>query len=73
LSLPRATSRTPPYGPDGTFNGFHIDAPLPVEERIDHIFHTRGIEVLSWGALTDSFQGRYPSDHLPVQVLLRLP
>lgn len=69
----RDTSRTPPYGPEGTFNGFHIDAPLPARERIDHIFHTRGIEVLTWGALTDSRQGRYPSDHLPVQVLLRLP
>lgn len=69
----RDTSRTPPYGPEGTFNGFHINAPLPVQERIDHIFHTRGIEVLKWAALTDSRQGRYPSDHLPVQVLLRLP
>lgn len=68
----RATSRTPPYGPEGTFNGFHIDAPLPVQERIDHIFHTPGFEVLKWGALTDSRQGRFPSDHLPVEVLLRL-
>lgn len=69
----RDSSRTPPYGPEGTFNGFRIDAPLPAAERIDHIFHTRGIEVLSWAALTDSRQGRYPSDHLPVAVLLRLP
>ncbi len=69
----RETCRTPPYGPEGTFNGFHIDAPLPAQERIDHIFHTQGIEVLKWGALTDSRHGRYPSDHLPVQVLLRLP
>lgn len=69
----RDTSRTPPYGPEGTFNGFRIDAPLPAQARIDHIFHTRGIEVLRWGALTDSRQGRFPSDHLPVEVLLRLP
>jgi endonuclease/exonuclease/phosphatase family metal-dependent hydrolase len=69
----RATSHTPPYGPEGTFNGFRIDAPLPARERIDHVFHTPGIEVLSWGALTDSREGRYPSDHLPVEVLLRLP
>lgn len=69
----RATSRTPSYGPEGTFNGFRIDAALPEKERIDHIFHTRGIEVLKWGALTDSRQGRFPSDHLPVEVLLRLP
>lgn len=69
----RATSRTPPYGPEGTFNGFRIDAPLPAQQRIDHVFHTRGIQVLKWGALTDSRQGRFPSDHLPVEVLLRLP
>lgn len=69
----RETSLTPPYGPEGTFNDFRIDAPLPAEQRIDHVFHSRGVEVLSWAALTDSRQGRYPSDHLPVQVLLRLP
>lgn len=69
----RATTRTPPYGPEGTFNGFRIDAPLPAAERIDHILHTRGIEVLKWGALTDSRQGRFPSDHLPVEALVRLP
>ena len=69
----RATSRTPPYGPAGTFQGFRIDAPLPEQERIDHIFHTRGIEVLKWGALTDSLRGHFPSDHLPVEALVKLP
>lgn len=69
----RESSLTPPYGPEGTFNDFRIDAPLPADQRIDHVFHSRGVEVLSWAALTDSRQGRYPSDHLPVQVLLRLP
>lgn len=68
----RTTSLTPPYGPDGTFNGFRIDAPLPAAERIDHIFHTRGIDVLTWAALTDSRQGRFPSDHLPVQAVVQL-
>lgn len=69
----RATSRTPPYGPAGTFQAFKIDAPLAEQERIDHIFHTRGIEVLKWGALTDSLRGRFPSDHLPVEALVKLP
>lgn len=67
----RASSLTPPYGPEGTFNGFRIDAPLPEQERIDHVFHSADFEVLKWGALTDSRQGRFPSDHLPVEVLLR--
>lgn len=69
----RATSRTPPYGPAGTFQGFKIDAPLTEQTRIDHIFHTRGIEVLKWGALTDSLRGRFPSDHLPVEATVTLP
>lgn len=69
----RDSSRTPPYGPEGTFQGFRIDAPLGERDRIDHIFHTPGIEVLKWAALTDSRQGRFPSDHLPVQAVVRLP
>lgn len=69
----RASSRTPPYGPAGTFQGFRIDAPLAEQDRIDHVFHTRGIDVLSWAALTDSMHGRFPSDHLPVEVRVRLP
>lgn len=69
----RDSSRTPPYGPAGTFQGFRIDAPLAEQDRIDHIFHTAGIDVLSWAALTDSRQGRFPSDHLPVQAVVRLP
>lgn len=69
----RATSQTPPYGPAGTFQGFRIDAPLGEQDRIDHIFHTAGIQVLKWAALTDSYQGRFPSDHLPIEALVRLP
>lgn len=69
----RDTSLTPPYGPEGSFQGFRIDAPLTTQDRIDHIFHTPGIKVLKWAVLTDSRQGRFPSDHLPVQALVRLP
>ena len=57
-------SATPPYGPVGTFNGFKADAPL--ENRIDYVFVSKGIEVLKYGVLTDQLQQRYPSDHLPV-------
>jgi endonuclease/exonuclease/phosphatase family metal-dependent hydrolase len=57
-------SATPPYGPVGTFNGFKADAPL--ENRIDYVFVSKGIQVLKYGVLTDPLQQRYPSDHLPV-------
>lgn len=57
-------SRAPPYGPVGTFNGFKPDAPLT--DRIDYIFVSEQIEVHRYATLTDRFNGRYPSDHLPV-------
>ena len=53
------------HGPLGTFNGFEFTK--PVERRIDYIFTSPdGFEILKSGILSDSFDGRYPSDHLPV-------
>ncbi len=54
----------PPYGPVGTFNGFKLDAPL--KNRIDYIFISPHFNVEKYGALTDSFEQRFPSDHFPV-------
>jgi endonuclease/exonuclease/phosphatase family metal-dependent hydrolase len=60
----REASKAPPYGPAGTFNGFHVDqAPL---ERIDYVFVDRHFDVLKYAALSDSLAQRYPSDHFPV-------
>ncbi|WP_374586087.1 endonuclease/exonuclease/phosphatase family protein [Pseudoduganella sp.] len=59
-------SAKPRYGPAGTFNGFKIDSPL--DERIDYIFVSPKVKVLSYAALTDSRHGRFPSDHLPVVI-----
>ncbi|MFD2570822.1 endonuclease/exonuclease/phosphatase family protein [Spirosoma soli] len=55
---------TPPYGPVGTFNSFKFDAPM--QNRIDYIFVSKGIDVLTYAVLTDANQQRYPSDHQPV-------
>lgn len=63
-------SRTPPYGPLGTFNGFKLDAPMT--ERIDYVFVSAPWRVLKYGVLSDSLGGRYPSDHHPVAVRLAL-
>jgi endonuclease/exonuclease/phosphatase family metal-dependent hydrolase len=60
----RQESQTPPYGPVGTFNDFKLDAPL--QDRIDYIFLGPRWRVLSYAVLTDSYDGRFPSDHLPV-------
>lgn len=63
-------SKAPPYGPAGTYNGFRIDAPM--RERIDYIFVDHHVDVLKYGVLSDSVDGRYPSDHHPVAARLVL-
>ena len=60
----------PPYGPEGTTNGFKFDAPM--KHRIDYIFVSKRIKVLKYGVLTDSYEQRYPSDHQPVVSLIKI-
>lgn len=67
----RAISATPPYGPEGTFNDFKIDAAL--DRRIDYIFVSPQVKVRKYAALTDSRDGRFPSDHLPVVAKVEIP
>ena len=66
----RLASLAPPYGPEGTFNDFKLDAPL--KDRIDYVFVSDRFTVHRYAALTDSSDARYPSDHLPVVVRLSL-
>ena len=54
------------HGPTGTWSGFEV-AGTP-GEKIDHIFVKNGVRVLQHGVLSDTFDGRFPSDHLPVLV-----
>jgi endonuclease/exonuclease/phosphatase family metal-dependent hydrolase len=53
---------------NGTFNSFNIAS--TTDRRIDHIFVTRDFEVKRYGILTDSYNGKFPSDHFPVMVEL---
>jgi endonuclease/exonuclease/phosphatase family metal-dependent hydrolase len=53
------------HGPSTTWSGFK-SAYWPDSPAIDHIFVSEGITVLSHGTLSDTFNGRFPSDHLPV-------
>lgn len=62
----REISRTRPYGPSGTFNGFQIDRDDPAP--IDHIFVSNGFAVASVATVTQHWGGRLPSDHYPVVV-----
>lgn len=63
----RKVSVQEPFGPFGTFTGFAFDK--PVQDRIDYIFCSQaGVKVEKYGVLTDSKNGRYPSDHFPVMI-----
>ena len=60
----RTVSRTPPFGPAGTFNGFDIFAKQ--SSPIDHIFVDKHARVARHGVITQHDEGRLPSDHYPV-------
>lgn len=52
------------YFPNSTFNGFGKS--IKESGRIDHIFLTKPFSVLKYGILTDTYLGKYPSDHFPI-------
>ena len=58
------------FGPEGTYNGFHFDE--PVTARIDYIFVSSNIKVKKYAVLSDSWNLKYPSDHLPVLIEIRI-
>ncbi len=57
-------SKIPHHGPLSTWSGFSF--PGVPGRRIDYIFVNDGVEVLKHAILSDSWSGRFPSDHLPV-------
>lgn len=60
----KTLSVTPHYGPQGTFNGFgtrEVD-----NQPIDFIFVRKGIKVLKHATLSQTWNGRFSSDHFPV-------
>jgi len=61
---------TPHYGPTGTFNAFK-DKEIS-DEPIDYIFVKSKIRVLRHGTISESWQGRFSSDHFPVFATLSL-
>jgi endonuclease/exonuclease/phosphatase family metal-dependent hydrolase len=57
-------SLQPHYGPDGTFNAFKSKEVS--NEAIDHIFIKNNFKVLKHGTISESWNGRFSSDHFPV-------
>jgi len=60
----RYRSETGHSGPTASFNDW--ETLRPDESRIDYVFTTDHFSVLSHKILDDRYDGRFPSDHLPV-------
>lgn len=63
-------SRSPPRGGEVSFNDFGKGR--EPGRLIDFIFVSDAVDVLSYRILTKRYRGRYPSDHFPVLVRLRM-
>ena len=68
----RDISEEKPFGPIGTFNGFKHNE--NVTKRIDYIFLSKEnpFKVKKYAVLSDSKDLKYPSDHLPVYIELKI-
>lgn len=53
-----------PYIFNASFNSF--GKALDKDGIIDHVFTTGKVNVKRWGILTDTYRGKFPSDHFPV-------
>jgi len=67
LSDAMLTSRSGHYGPTSSWTAFKAIVP---ERRIDYVLVSAPVAVASHGILPDSWNGRFPSDHLPVLATL---
>lgn len=59
----RYLSINAPYGSTSTFNAF---GPLQPDRKIDYIFVGDGVKVVEHAVLSDQWDGKWASDHLPV-------
>jgi endonuclease/exonuclease/phosphatase family metal-dependent hydrolase len=57
-----------PYANNASFNGFNSGGGRRSKEIIDHVFVSKQFSVSKWGILTDTYYGKFPSDHFPVIV-----
>lgn len=53
-----------PYINNGSFNSFKTNNPS--KDIIDHIFVSKQFKATRYGILTDTYHGKFPSDHYPV-------
>ena len=72
LSDAKVKSQSPHHGPSRTFNKFNLETLKTTEAPIDYIFVSDKIDVLKHGTLSDTIDGFFPSDHMPVIANLNL-
>ncbi|MDB5004118.1 MAG: endonuclease [Mucilaginibacter sp.] len=53
---------------NGSFNSFNLNT--KTDSRIDHIFVTKQFNVKRYAILTNSYNGKAPSDHYPVVAIM---
>jgi endonuclease/exonuclease/phosphatase family metal-dependent hydrolase len=58
-----------PYENNSSSNGFRTPRGMGV---IDHIFMSKHFSASRWGILTDTYFGKFPSDHFPVAATVNL-
>ena len=58
-----------PYANNSSSNGFRTPRGMGV---IDHIFMSKQFSATKWGILTDTYFGKFPSDHFPVMATVKL-
>ena len=59
-----------PYHNNASFNAFV--GSRGSMQIIDHIFLSKQFAATKWGILTDTYNGKYPSDHFPVMAVVQL-
>jgi len=59
-----------PYANNSSFNAWGKE--LSGFEIIDHVFVTKGFTATRWGILTDTYHGKFVSDHFPILVDLEI-
>ena len=65
----KSVSAAPHYGPTGTFTGFQQKE--TTDDPIDFIFIKNGFKVLKHATLSQTWGGRFSSDHFPVLAVLQ--
>lgn len=59
-----------PYENNTSFNAFNPN--FKGNSVIDHIFVTKQWNATKWGILTDTYFGKFPSDHFPVEAIVSM-